>query len=355
MRALLCTALLMPSLLPAEEVLPLFDRTNGVRRDDQLSPLRPALQSCLVRVLDRTGQHVVTGTFVSADGFFLTKASEAPESQTLSICLPDGSKRTARVVQRALDRDLLLARADVSSAEPALWAADAPADWGQWVVAASSGLNEDGEWAAIMRLGVISAARRSIPASKAALGLEVEDLPAAAGNQVAAVWPDSPAARAGVREGDQVLAVDEQEVSGAREMRESLQGKRAGQTVRLTLSRKQAEVQVSLRLGSYSRVSLTAAGEDYANGGVSLRTDGYAAVLQHDLPLKPRDMGSPLVDLTGRCIGLNISRVDRVSTFALPVDSFWPVVQQWIEADRRQQPEVIRRALPLAEASGAQE
>jgi serine protease Do len=70
-------------------------------------------------------------------------------------------------------------------------------------------------------------------------------------------------------------------------------------------------------------------------------------VLQHDLPLKPRDMGSPLLDLNGNCIGLNIARVDRVTTFALPADSFVKEVELWISQDQRLHAETVRKALPV--------
>jgi S1-C subfamily serine protease len=45
-------------------------------------------------------------------------------------------------------------------------------------------------------------------------------------------------------------------------------------------------------------------------------------------------MGGPLLNLLGQAVGINIARVDRVTTFALPMEIFWPSVQQWIAEDR---------------------
>ena len=44
-------------------------------------------------------------------------------------------------------------------------------------------------------------------------------------------------------------------------------------------------------------------------------------MLPHDTVLNPRDCGGPLVDTSGRAVGLNISRSLRISTYALlPAD-----------------------------------
>ena len=45
-------------------------------------------------------------------------------------------------------------------------------------------------------------------------------------------------------------------------------------------------------------------------------------------------MGGPLATLEGKVVGINIARVDRVTTFALPVEAFWTEAQLWIKADR---------------------
>ena len=54
------------------------------------------------------------------------------------------------------------------------------------------------------------------------------------------------------------------------------------------------------------------------SGPVSKRKDNFQMILQHDLPLGKEAMGGPLFNLNGKCIGFNIARVDRVTTYALP-------------------------------------
>jgi serine protease Do len=40
-------------------------------------------------------------------------------------------------------------------------------------------------------------------------------------------------------------------------------------------------------------------------------------IIQHDLPLPPEAMGGPVLDINGKAVGINMARVDRVTTYAL--------------------------------------
>ena len=54
------------------------------------------------------------------------------------------------------------------------------------------------------------------------------------------------------------------------------------------------------------------------SGDLSARTDGFPMAIQHDIPLQPSECGGPLLDLGGRCVGINVARAGRVKTFAVP-------------------------------------
>jgi S1-C subfamily serine protease len=338
---------LQTAALLAQETLPLYDRTNSVKMDETLQPLRQAVQPTLLRILNEDSKTILTGTFITEDGYFVTKASEAPQGERLSIQLADDTQRVARVVQRLQEHDLLLAKADVSHAQAVRWQALEKQRHGQWLAAPSSGLDENLHWQPIMRIGVMSAQNRSIAASRPALGLELRNAPQG-GVRIASVWPESPAAKAGLTEADHILRVEEQPIKNALHMTQLLADKWAGQVVKLQLRRSKQNIYVNVRLGSMSRVSLTATGEDYVSGGVSLRTDGFKTILQHDLPLKSRDMGGPLLNLAGECIGINIARVDRISTYALPAAELLQPLQQSLKQDRQMHREVIRKATAVA-------
>ena len=101
--------------------------------------------------------------------------------------------------------------------------------------------------------------------------------------------------------------------------------------LRPLLAQPQSEMRMVTQRYTLDRVALSG---NYANGGVSIRTDNFQEIIQHDIPLGPADMGGPLLNLLGQAVGINIARVDRVTTFALPTEVFWPSVQQWIADDR---------------------
>jgi serine protease Do len=43
-------------------------------------------------------------------------------------------------------------------------------------------------------------------------------------------------------------------------------------------------------------------------------------VLQHDILGSSKIVGGPLLDLEGRCLGMNIARANRAESFAIPVE-----------------------------------
>ncbi len=57
-------------------------------------------------------------------------------------------------------------------------------------------------------------------------------------------------------------------------------------------------------------------------GELSRRRTGFRSVIQHDVNLSPLQMGGPLVDRRGRCVGVNIARRGRESVLAIPIDRF---------------------------------
>ncbi len=61
-------------------------------------------------------------------------------------------------------------------------------------------------------------------------------------------------------------------------------------------------------------------------GAVSKRSSDFSAVFQHDTVIRPVDCGGPLVDLTGKVIGINIARAGRTETYALPADVVVPLL-----------------------------
>ena len=131
--------------------------------------------------------------------------------------------------------------------------------------------------------------------------------------------PDSPAAKAGLRTGDEIRQIDGAAMSSSERVVQAI----GGQTVKLLVHRQEQELEISVTLAR------SPSPQDLWGGGpFSDRRTGFPTVLPHDTPLHPRDCGGPLVDTDGRAVGVNIARALRVTTYALPAG----VVQDTISA-----------------------
>jgi serine protease Do len=327
--------LLLTALLPAQEPdsLPNDQRTNGCETLSPLSVMQGVNTRSVVQIVDERGHCVLLGVVLSADGYVITKASELPFAEHVTLAWADGTQANATPVLTDRGLDLTLLHTDNANGLPMEINLTAQPALGDWLAAFTTVDEVKRE----LRLGNVSATTRAVPSRGAALGVELHDVPGREGVSIDAVAIDSPAARADLRKADQLLRVDDLTVHDKTSVHEALSHRQPGEEVQLYVRRGDQEVTVPLRLASRAKVIANWDGEDYANGGVSLRTDGYAQVIQHAMPLAPTDMGGPLLDLNGKMIGLNIARVDRVSTFALPVKTFWNQVQLWIAADRKAQ------------------
>lgn len=58
---------------------------------------------------------------------------------------------------------------------------------------------------------------------------------------------------------------------------------------------------------------------DTFDGGMSLRNEGFNWVFVHDSLVRPEECGGPVFNLHGDFCGINIARISRTSTIALPV------------------------------------
>ena len=76
------------------------------------------------------------------------------------------------------------------------------------------------------------------------------------------------------------------------------------------------------------------------SGETSNRRNGFPEVIQHVIPLTPNSMGSPLLNLKGDVVGINIARADRVTTYALPAERVMASVRTLVNDARSQVPRV---------------
>ena len=73
--------------------------------------------------------------------------------------------------------------------------------------------------------------------------------------------------------------------------------------------------------------SVVEGGLNWHSNPLSLRRESFPTVFAHDFILRPQQCGSPVVDLDGHVVGLNIARADATRSLAIPADVLQAVIK----------------------------
>ncbi len=293
---------------------------NNAQIRSLLKPTVALAAAATVRVFG-DDRPVALGTVVAADGLIATKASQL--TAKLECRLADGRRLPATLVGEDEATDLALLQVDAKNLTPIVWAA-APTEPGSLVAATAPGEGPT-------TIGVISDVPQPMsgPVRRNSrhgwLGISVG--PSGDGPEVQGVSPDSAAEKAGLKSGDLVKRLDAVEIHSADELIDALGKLPPNRKVTLAVNRKDKQLELEATLG---RSPGHLPQDNWGGGPFSDRRWGFAAVIPHDLAIAPTDCGGPLVDIDGRCPGLNIARALRVTSYALPA----AVVQKTVEQIR---------------------
>ena len=271
-----------------------------------------------VRVLaDR--ERAALGTIVSDDGYVVTKASQLV-GESFVCQLQDGRDLDAELVSVDRDWDLALLKMEGSRFRPVAWS-DREPEVGQWLATPGSGELP-------VAVGVMSVLPREIRTERGVLGVQVgrED---EGGAIISQVFPNTGAERAGLKVGDVVVRVADTMVESGSALTETIRQFRPGDSLNLVVRRGDAELEVRATLGDRLTDLFSRGGfQNRLGGELSLRRSGFPSVLQHDTVLKPEECGGPVVDLTGRAVGVNIARAGRTESYAIPGTRVMEIVER---------------------------
>lgn len=255
------------------------------------------------------------GVVVSADGYILTKASEVAKVSSISVVVDTVKYDNAKVVATDQTWDVALIKVEAQGLQPISYAPSSDLPQGTWVVA--NGATSNSRRRALP--GIISAKAREIPASGgAALGVVLKNKSKML--EIEEVNEKSGAQEAGLQKGDVIVALDGKKVSKIEEIASFMKDKKAGNLVKVTLKREGKEQQLNVRLAAKGELFAQKSRNDQMSGEFSSRRTGFPRVIQHDVLGNKESVGGPLLDLEGRCIGMNIARADRAQSFAIPVE-----------------------------------
>ncbi len=290
--------------------LPEKFRTNGAETLLAVANLTRDLAAVTVEILDN-GKPKALGTVVRRDGLVVTKASEL--GWQTAVRLPDGRQATPIAVAVDEDNDIAVLRLDVSFGKAAALFADfEEIVRGKFLVCPSGSPKE-------VKIGIVSADSRFVKRQGGALGVSLgQEGLSLGGVEVEAVYERTAAARDGIQRGDVIRSVNGRVVFLVEQLQKAIASYYPGESVELVLQRGDRTLHLHVTLGfrsaSFGRFSRNWS----LNGKTSTRLSGFEQVIQHDIPVNASAMGGLVVDLSGRGVGVNIARVDRVSTFALP-------------------------------------
>ncbi len=304
------------------------------------TPREAALRSTVQFV--RNERVFILGTVIDERGYIVTKASEFESGEPFQIETPSGERFEGKILSIDKAEDLALAKIPADKVAPVTWQETGGLLHGQWITA-------PGWRGKDLRVGVVSATRRKIERRGGVLGigLDPNDDAEELGVGIDEVFKDGPAAKIGLVKGDLIVAIEDEKIRSRTDLSERVSSHDAGENLKLTIERGEENITLWATLEHYSKIFDPFDRNQQMSGSTSVRKAGFSDVIQTDLAIEPEGMGSPLVDLFGNVLGINIAKYDRVTTFSLPSELVRKVVADLIPA----QPAPVKRSVP-AEATG---
>jgi serine protease Do len=295
----------------------------------------PAVQASRQSVVEirEFGRTLAMGAIMSDDGYILTKASELRRTVEPDCILADGRRRKFRTVSTNAAFDLALLKIDLDGLTPVTWADSDDVQPGRIVITTDSRGTP-------LLPGVVSVATRQLAtSSKPFLGI----VPQTQGARVVVVdlVPGGAAERSGIKERDEILSIDGTEMNSAGQLIRHLGRYEPGDSIDVRILRddliRTIHVDLTARFVSESQDVLLFeryGKVDSLGKYASLHNSGFPEALQHDTDLYPRQCGGPLLDVSGKAIGLNIARSARITSYAIPASAVLRVYKQLREQDK---------------------
>ncbi len=310
---IISAGLLLPAT--AQQSLESAYRTTGTAVVAAFETQRQVLQTSSAVILDGR-KEIAYGVVISADGYILTKASEVAGITGLAVTVDQTTYREVKVLIVDPTWDVALLKVEASGLVPVVYAPTSAVPQGTWVVANGATTRTGRRLLA----GIVSAKIREIPATGgAALGVILNAKSKLL--EIDAVNEKSGAKEAGLQKGDVILSLDGKKVTKIEEIGAILKDRKAGSTIKLIYRRKTDEVTVDVRLAARGEMFTDQMNRnDQMSGDFSPHRSGFPRVMQHDILGSRTVEGGPLLDLDGRCLGMNIARANRAESFAIPVE-----------------------------------
>lgn len=304
---------------------PLERQSSGL-----LASLRPAVKNASKSsvVVYSNNRPVALGTIFRDDGYILTKASELDDPDTIRCKLFNSTETRATLMEINNEHDLAILKIEAEGLEPARWA-NHSATIGNFLLTPDPFGN-------VLALGTFSVATRSTAVGQQAfLGVQPETTPN--GVRVSAIQPGTASAIAGLQNGDVITKLNQIVVKDASTLVKAIRDRAPGDRVEITFSRNGKTQSTTATLAAREYSGAQAARFKMMNrlGAVpSQRYDNFPSVFQHDAPLFPEECGGPITNLEGEIVGINIARLGRAASYAIPSSTVQSLISKY-ESDSK--------------------
>ncbi len=309
------------------DALNAYARKNTARKFSRLAseivdlfpPVIGSVSPSTLRLYSGRNQ-VAIGTVIDSQGLVLTVASELGKDMTAR--LPDGSSKPTQVLGIDKETGLALLKVEAEGLTPANLSLLPVPEVGSWIASVSPDRNP-------VAVGVVSVKERKITGSLAFIGIQSrQDSSSGRGVLIDVVTYESPAYKADIRVGDRIIQVGDKEVNSMLDIQQVLRDYSPGDNLDIVVLRGSKEISLTVTLAPRDQFDQTINSQDRMGSTLSKRRQGFQLAFQHDSFLQAYDCGSPLVDLDGRVVGINIARAGRVSSLALPLSVVLPAIEK---------------------------
>ncbi|MEM1084656.1 MAG: PDZ domain-containing protein [Verrucomicrobiota bacterium] len=307
-------------------------RRQSVEVFDAIGPVARKAANSTVWVWANRRQ-VALGTVVGDGTQVLTKWSEIGLNyDSVQVVGGDGREARATILGVYQDEDLALLQLEGAQFTPIEWSDESSPTVGRFLVAAGPDSNALG-------IGAVAVAERVLrETDQAYLGIRAEQDEDGSGVVVVEVIEDSAAEKAGLKVGDELVEVGDKGVDSAFELRNALlefsPGDRATMKVRRFNERLEIDEEREIQVEFDGRPEFPQFPQARLNtmrrmgGPLSVVGSGFPVVIQTDMKLKPDRIGGPILDLSGKVIGMSIARTDRTRSFIIPAGEIATILGQ---------------------------
>lgn len=259
-----------------------------------------------IQAVDDDAELLCHATLWTSD-IAVTKLSELQQHEQVLLRTTDGEMVAAKLLQHDRRHDLALLSLQKSIAATSLIG---PADCGLHQLVACSG-DEPIGLAVVGRIKVDTAGVKAV----LGCGLEIVDRQM----KVDRISANSAAAVAHVLVGDVLVKVDGTPIHSFDDLAAKLEPLQPGDWTIFEVLRDGRPIICNVQLQHDSAMKLDRQSFlDGAMRAVSLRRTGFVNSIQHDGDLRPSEMGSPLLSLNGKLLGINIAVRSRETIIAIP-------------------------------------